>query len=222
MTIPKIKICGITQAEEIQMLNRAEVDYAGFVFYGPSKRNIDIETAKALAKDLDPKIKKTAVTVSPSAEDIKRIEEAGFADIIQIHGEINEEVLGTITKPVWYAVNIADPGELEIYSKKIAGFSEASQTKIKAIVADAAKFGSGQTFNWNKGAEGIRSLDLLRNRQFILAGGLDSKNVAEGIAIFRPDIVDVSSNVEGPSGKDEKLINEFAEAVRNAGRGGAE
>ena len=81
MTIPKIKICGITQAEEIQMLNRAGVDYAGFVFYGPSKRNIDIETAKALAKDLNPKIKKTAVTVSPSAEDINRIEEAGFADV---------------------------------------------------------------------------------------------------------------------------------------------
>lgn len=34
----KIKICGITRESETEVLNRMQVDYAGFVFFEKSKR----------------------------------------------------------------------------------------------------------------------------------------------------------------------------------------
>ena len=42
----KIKICGITRESETEVLNRMQVDYAGFVFFEKSKRNVSIEQAK--------------------------------------------------------------------------------------------------------------------------------------------------------------------------------
>lgn len=49
----------------------------------------------------------------------------------------------------------------------------------------------------------------------VLAGGLNSKNVIDGIEKFQPDIVDVSTGVEGTSGKDKKLILDFIERVKH-------
>ena len=44
--------------------------------------------------------------------------------------------------------------------------------------------------------------------------GLNPGNVAEGISIFNPDVVDVSSGVEGTNGKEKELIDAFVNAVR--------
>ena len=59
----KIKICGITRESETEVLNRMQVDYAGFVFFEKSKRNVSIEQAKEIKKHLKPSIKTVAVTV---------------------------------------------------------------------------------------------------------------------------------------------------------------
>ena len=118
----KIKICGITKKEEIEMLNRAKVDYAGFVFYEKSKRNIDPEKAAELAKGLDKGIRKVAVTVSVDEAIAKKAADLGF-DILQIHGELKEEVLRNSKIPIWRAVNINDIDEFE--DKIIPGRSRA-------------------------------------------------------------------------------------------------
>ena len=58
---------------------------------------------------------------------------------------------------------------------------------------------------------------LFGNKKLVLAGGLTPSNVAEGIRIFTPDIVDVSSGVEKDygSGKDEEKIKQFVRKVKN-------
>ncbi len=53
-----------------------------------------------------------------------------------------------------------------------------------------------------------------RRIPFILAGGLSSENVEEGIRLFEPDVVDVSSSVEGEHGKDYKKVEAFVRKVR--------
>ena len=50
---PKIKICGLTRPEESEYLNEYSVDYAGFVFYEKSKRNISFERADEIMKNLN-------------------------------------------------------------------------------------------------------------------------------------------------------------------------
>ena len=90
--MPEIKICGITRPEETDYLNEAGVEYAGFVFYEKSRRNVTLAKAKELMRRLDDGIQKVAVTVAPDKEQIRELVEAGF-DILQVHGTIMENEL---------------------------------------------------------------------------------------------------------------------------------
>ena len=72
----KIKICGLTSPAEARYLNENHVDFAGMVLFFPkSKRNISIEQAKDIMAALDASIKRVAVVVSPSIEQIRQIED---------------------------------------------------------------------------------------------------------------------------------------------------
>ena len=210
----KIKICGLTRPVEADFLNEANVDYAGFVFYEKSKRNIDIDKAREIAARLDKHISKVAVMVSPDVEDIREKEAGGF-DILQIHKELRMDVLKVAKLPIWYAMNITDEEEAKKNWEFIDGLPKELADKIQAVVVDAPQFGSGQTFDWQKSKRlkkaGAQSPP---GRMFVLAGGLNASNVKQGIEIFEPDIVDVSSKVEGQDGKDRELILQFVEAVR--------
>ena len=77
-------------------------------------------------------------------------------------------------------------------------------------------FRSGQTFGWDS-VQNSSFRERLRAQgiSFVLAGGLTADNVSEGIRIFEPDIVDVSSGVENETGKDEEKIRGFVEQVKN-------
>lgn len=279
---PKVKICGITTMREADWLNAAGADYAGFVFYEKSKRNVSMMDAVMIKKSLYPSVKTVAVTVSPTVEQLQAIEIAGF-DILQVHKTLSLEVLRECKLPIWRAFNIgafsdmsgtdcpvevgtrqtdtmnhtggqtesrmdgADQAVSQIESRmdgadQTDGQAEsrmdaADQTDgqpqsaasedeqaerarledalIEAYVLDGVEFGSGKTFDWSSGSvAGIKA--LFGEKKLVLAGGLTPSNVAEGIKIFRPDIVDVSSGVEKEfgSGKDEEKIQKFISEVR--------
>ena len=210
----KIKICGITSEKEATYLNKTNVDYAGFVFYKKSKRNIPLDKASEIMKSLNDRIKTVAVMVSPKREEFLEKEKAGF-DIIQIHGNIDEEILDIAKTPIWLAINFTDEG----YTKKISwlkALDKGKQDRITGIVVDSKNFGSGEAFDWNKNGDKLKD-EMIKERDFILAGGLNAENVREAIKILSPDIVDVSSGVEMDKdkiGKDEKLIKEFVDKAR--------
>ena len=68
----KVKICGLTSPAEARFLNENHVDFAGMVLFFPkSKRNISIEQAREIMVALDASIKRIAVVVSPSIEQIR-------------------------------------------------------------------------------------------------------------------------------------------------------
>lgn len=209
----EVKICGLTKETEAEYLSdgNLKADYAGFVFYEKSKRYVTYDKAIQIKNRLHD-IKAVAVTVSPDADMVRKICDCGF-DVLQVHKNLTKEVLETTAIPVWYAFNIADSVELE---KNIVFLNELPKPlsdKIKGIVVDSAKFGSGQTFDWSKDIkEKIR--DILKNRKFILAGGLNTENLSSGIEIFEPDVVDVSSGVENETGKDKELVRNFIKIAK--------
>lgn len=218
----KIKICGITRERETEWLNELNVDYVGFVFYEKSRRNVDFNTAKLLMNRLDPHIKKAAVTVSPDERLIQCIVEAGF-DILQVHGKADEELLEKCPIPIWRAMNLSSVEELQ------QGFIEEAG-RYAGILLDAGEFGSGRTFGWEMEQQvsfheelpwqqGRRAQDAKGHIDLILAGGLHAGNVAEGMRLFAPDAVDVSSGVEAPEmgpGKSREKMEAFVAAVRSA------
>ena len=209
----KIKICGITSEKESDYLNDNKVDFAGFVFYEKSKRNITIDKARLIMNRLDSNIKKVAVMVSPTLEEVIDKEDAGF-DVIQIHGELKESILDKTRKEVWCAINLSDE-EYDDKMRWIMGLKPNQYRKITGIVIDSKNFGSGQTFDWQQNKDKLES-KVFKDKTFILAGGLNSDNVSEAISILHPDIVDVSSGVEAhidKIGKDKRLIDDFVFAI---------
>ena len=133
----KVKICGLTSPAEARYLNENHVDFAGMVLFFPkSKRNISIEQAKEVMAALDASIKRVAVVVSPSIEQVRQIEAAGF-NYIQIHGEIPEtEAEAAIAIPILKAFNVSDMGSYEKYHN----VRPAVRTQILRIQRRSAVF----------------------------------------------------------------------------------
>lgn len=202
----KIKICGLTSPAEARYLNENHVDFAGMVlFFQKSKRNISIEQAKEIMAALDASIKRVAVVVSPSIEQVRQIEAAGF-DYVQIHGEIPEtetEAEAAIAIPILKAFNVSDMDSYEKYH---------NDSRIACYVFDAIEPGSGKTFDWKLVDNIPRDEKLL-----LLAGGLNPDNVRMAIEAVHPDGVDVSSGVENDdkAGKNPDKIHDFVAAVKS-------
>lgn len=202
----KIKICGLTSPAEARYLNENHVDFAGMVLFFPkSKRNISIEQAKEIMAALDSSIKRVAVVVSPSIEQVRQIEASGF-DYIQIHGEIPEteaEAEAAIAIPILKAFNVSDMGSYEKYH---------NDSRIAGYVFDATEPGSGKTFDWKLVDNIPRDEKLL-----LLAGGLNPDNVRIAIEAVHPDGVDVSSGVENDdkAGKNPEKIHDFVAAIKS-------
>ena len=202
----KVKICGLTSPAEARYLNENHLDIAGMVLFFPkSKRNISIEQAMEIMAALDASIKRVAVVVSPSIEQVRQIEAAGF-DYVQIHGEIPEtetEAEAAIAIPILKAFNVSDIGSYEKYH---------NDSRIAGYVFDAIEPGSGKTFNWKLVDNIPRDEKLL-----LLAGGLNPDNVRMAIEVVHPDGVDVSSGVENDdgAGKNPEKIHDFVAAVKS-------
>ena len=171
------------------------------LFFPKSKRNIFLDQAKEIMKVADRRIQKVAVVVSPTAEQAKAIEVAGF-DVLQVHGSLSEEVLQQTTLPIIKAFNLGDEDNP----------SYEENDRIIAYLFDAAEPGSGKSFDWS-----ILS-HMKRTKKWILAGGLTADNVGRAISMVHPDGVDVSSGVERESGKGKapEKIENFIKAVSNA------
>ena len=202
----KIKICGLTSPAEARYLNENHVDFAGMVLFFPkSKRNISIEQAMEIMAALDASIKRVAVVVSPSIEQVRQIEAAGF-DYVQIHGEIPEtetEAEAAIAIPILKAFNVSDMDSYEKYH---------NDSRIAGYVFDAIEPGSGKTFDWKLVDNIPRDEKLL-----LLAGGLNPDNVRMAIEAVHPDGVDVSSGVENDdkAGKNPEKIHDFVAAIKS-------
>ena len=197
-----VKICGITCMEDVEILNKYRPDYAGFVLYEPSKRYVSLAQAIALKQALEADIHTVAVTVNPDDALIQEIVQAGF-DTIQIHKCEHMERIQSIPISVWMAFQVSEA----------RGFALPDlPDNVTGILLDAAGYGSGQSFDWQSFPKDL--LAQCRTRKFILAGGLTAKNVKAGIQLFAPDIVDVSSSVEGETGKDAKKTELFIRKVR--------
>lgn len=198
----EVKICGIRTLDEAKKISDLNPDYLGFVLFFPkSKRNISIDDAATIIKAV-PAGKKVAVTVSPTLEQIKKIEYARF-DILQIHGAFDKSLIKDINIPIIRAFNAGNLEDLSFYM---------NNDKTIGLLFDAPDPGSGKTFDYNMIPDIKDS-----NKKLFLSGGLNSSNVRKAIQTVNPHAVDVSSGVEKKdgTGKDLNLVEEFIKAARS-------
>ena len=193
------KICGIKNLTDVEIVNEFKPDYIGLVF-AKSKRQVSLEKAAELSKNLDEKIKKVGVFVDESPEKVAEIAKACNLDILQFHGKETPEYCRSFEKyEVWKSFT-GDENILENI-KKYEGCADA-------FLVDSSVPGSGKKFDWNN----IKGLS--ESYRIILAGGLNPENVAEASKKVKPQVVDVSSGVEGDNGKSKEKVEKFIGEVR--------
>lgn len=190
----KVKICGLTTKEAVEVAVNSGADYIGFVF-AKSKRQVGIKQASHLAQFIPKTVQKVGVFVSPTLMELQEAIVKVPLDLVQIHGEFSDEDFEKLDVPIIRAI----PVEKTL---------EEIETKADFLLFDAPLAGSGKTFDW----------ELLKNqvieKPYFLAGGLTVDNVKQAITFFRPYAVDVSSGVETDGKKDLLKIMRFIESVK--------
>lgn len=213
---PKVKMCGISKIETISAVVEAKPDYMGLVF-APSKRQVTVEQAEILVEELhkqcinhyDTKVVKTVgVFVNETLDNLVRIADTANLDAVQLHGDEDEAFIQSLKErtnvEVWKAVQIRSAADVEKWID-----SSADMLLFDAYHKDE-RGGTGEVFDWS-------SLDAFE-RPFMLAGGIDSTNVARAIRTVRPYGIDISSGIETNGVKDDEKITAFTKIVKSIGR----
>lgn len=203
----RIKICGITRAEDLRTVADAGADAFGLVFYPPSPRFLTLERARELNRAAPAFLTSVALFVNPSAEEVRQVITVVQPQVLQFHGEETPEFCRGFGVPYIKACRVKPGVDLLEYWRP---FSDASGWLADAWVEEYGGVGAG--FDWSL-------VPAQRDKPLVLSGGLDPGNVAEAIGRVKPWGVDVSSGVESAKGvKDAAKIAAFVAEVRNADR----
>ena len=226
---PKVKMCGISKVETIPAVVDAKPDYMGLVF-APSKRQVTVDQAKTLVEELHKQyanrynrdaeqcsnqtlihqefIKTVGIFVNETLENLVTIATEVNLDVVQLHGDEDEAFIQSLKErtnvEVWKAVQIRSAADVEKWID-----SSADMLLFDAYHKDE-RGGTGEVFDWS-------SLDAFE-RPFMLAGGIDSTNVARAIRTVRPYGIDISSGIETNGVKDDEKIKAFTKIVNSIGR----
>lgn len=222
---PKLKMCGISKVETISAIVDAKPDYMGLVF-APSKRQVTVDQAKTLVEELHKQyanrynrdaeqysnqtlihqefIKTVGIFVNETLDNLVTIATEVNLDAVQLHGDEDEAFIQSLKErtnvEVWKAVQIRSAADAEVWID-----SSADMLLFDAYHKDE-RGGTGEVFDWS-------SLDEFE-RPFMLAGGIDSTNVARAIRTVRPYGIDISSGIETEGVKDDEKIKAFTNIVR--------
>jgi phosphoribosylanthranilate isomerase len=211
----RVKICGIRDKTHALAAVEAGTDFIGLVF-APSKRQVTPTKAREIAsavKKSSDATKVVGVFVNAPASQVNEIADFCALDCVQLSGDESWEYCREVVEPVIKAIRIGQQSPAELYAELSAGGQLLPQQRFIALLdsqVEGKYGGTGEIFNWNLAQQVAKSFPV------IIAGGLDSKNVAKLIETVRPWGVDVSSGVETGGVKDIAKIKAFIEAVRKA------
>lgn len=204
----KVKICGITNADDALAAVRLGADYIGFNFYRKSPRYISTTAAAEIAVKLPATIGIIGVFVNENEANI--LSAVGNVRLtgVQLHGDETAQFAFNLSKALEIEIIRAyrikpqdDPDRIEIL-QGITSLLDAHSAESYG--------GTGLTTDW-----AVAQKLAAKTRRTFLAGGLTAENVAKAIALVRPFAVDVCSSIESyPGRKDEAKMKRFIEAVK--------
>lgn len=204
----RIKICGLTCAEDVQAAAAAGADALGFVFYPPSKRAVSIEQAAALLSAVPPFVQSVGLFVNPEAAFVRAVLEKVPLEVLQFHGQEEAAFCAGFGRRWIKAVPMQDLPDSAAVAQYCSAYAQADGFLLDAFGAQS-NGGSGKVFDWKK----IPAM----SKALILAGGLNVENVAAAVKAVRPWAVDVSSGVESaPARKSFAKMQAFISQARAA------
>ena len=193
MSMPWIKICGLTTSEAVAAALTAGADAVGFVF-AESVRRTTPERASKLAAPARGRATCVAVTRHPTQAVVDEIVSVFQPDLLQTDVEDLEHLKLPRLLELLPVLRMTDTVPAELPSR---------------ILFEGPTSGSGTRVNWDF------ARTLATRTQMVLAGGLSPENVAQALETVKPYGIDVSSGVEQQPGiKSVAKIAAFVAAAR--------
>ncbi|WP_250509819.1 phosphoribosylanthranilate isomerase [Caballeronia sp. GACF4] len=210
----RIKLCGLSRAEDVRHAVALGADAVGFVFYPPSPRSVSVAQAVELVRHVPPLVSAVGLFVNATPEWVREVTSNVPLSILQFHGDETPEqcleLAAIAGLPYWRALRIGPDAATSDLIESSLIFADAGGILLDALVEGFG--GGGKIFDWS-----LIPTDL--GHRAVLSGGLNTQNVSEAIRRVRPFAVDVSSGIETPGAKgvkDPARMAAFVRAVREA------
>jgi phosphoribosylanthranilate isomerase len=204
----RIKVCGMTDLEQVHQLDELGVEFCGFIFYPKSPRYVFKHVPAINIKKVKGNINKVGVFVNAYADDIlKTVDDCGLY-LVQLHGDETPKECEKISNyvSVIKAFRLAEGDNIEW---KIKDYDDV----VDMFLFDtegAGYGGTGKKFNWDV----LKGLNI--RKPFFLSGGIQPEDVAQLKAFAKEPVakdlfaVDINSKFEtAPGKKDMEKIKEF-------------
>jgi len=208
MTFPKVKICGMTRPQDVEVALAEGADYLGFILYEKSPRSITLSNARSLFTDSRvPEEKRVLVEVNPDPDHLARCQEIGFS-LFQIHFPLD---LSRDRIASWIDVVGLENLWLAPRFSQDDSFPDDLWDLAETFLVDASSTdaygGTGHTADWERFSAWKSSHS---DKSWILAGGLSPENVAEAVAVTGTERLDANSGLESAPGiKDAAKVQAF-------------
>jgi phosphoribosylanthranilate isomerase len=205
----KIKICGLFREQDIDCVNEARPDYAGFVF-AKSKRRVSADFAAGLRGRLLDEIVPVGVFVNAAIADIAALYNENVIAVAQLHGTEDDEYITRLKEAS------ASGGKRPV---EVIKTIKSAELERKAPIASGADYylidsgaGSGKAFNWELlNSPGMSALK--EAKPWFLAGGIGLDNIRLALG-FNPYALDISSGAETKGIKDRAKIVQLVSIIR--------
>jgi phosphoribosylanthranilate isomerase len=206
----QVKICGITNADDVRAACDAGADAIGLNFYPRSLRALSVERAAKLRAAIPLGVQVFGVFVNADAGEVTNIFRDVRLDALQLHGDESPATVAQLARmaPVFKALRVGP----DFSAATLEKYPDVSGFLFDTASTEAGQYGgTGRLADWGVAQQAARS------HRVILAGGLNAENVAAAILQVRPYGVDVASGVEAsPGAKDHAQLREFVRQARRA------
>jgi len=212
----RIKICGLTRADDVKAVVTYGADAIGFVFYPQSPRYVTPQQAAGLLAQVPPFVTTVGLFVNASVEFVVDAVATAPVALLQFHGDETAEqchrLASAVNRPFIKAFRVkadTSAGDL-LECEKIY---RAASPLFCGLLLDTfveGFGGSGKVFDWSLIPKELAP-------RAVLSGGLSVQNATDAVSRVRPFAVDISSGVEQGKGiKDDAKLRAFIQAVRLA------
>lgn len=210
----RVKVCGMTQLEQVEKLEEMGVAFAGFIFYPKSPRFVLRHLTTSQIKK-ENKVNKVGVFVNASTDHVLQMVDECRLHMVQLHGDESPKYCEKIADyiSVVKAFRLSDNDHIEWMIKPYMNFCDMFLFDTEG----AGYGGTGKKFNWNM-LEGSTI-----GKPFFLSGGIQPDDTQQLKTFAQLPVanamfaIDINSKFEkSPGIKDMDKVKDFVSELKGA------